>query len=547
MKLKYTTLIILLSLCLNNLNSQRSNNWYFGSNAGLNFNSSTPTPISGGQMNGPDNTSSISDQNGNLLFYTDGVSIWNNQNQVMQNGTGLVGNYTGGQNALIVPAPCNSSKYIIFHVTEFSNPGYLHYTVVDMSLNNGLGDVIVSQKNISLGTGWTEKLCAYYNSSGNNYWVLTHKWNSNQFVAFNVNATSIATSSVVSSIGSVHSCGSYSGVHDAMGQLTISPDGTRVLNALTCQDKFELFNFNGSTGVLSNSISIAGTGGNAWGTAFSTNSSNIYVNTIFGQSILQYDISTYNQGAILASQYSVVTVSTGGYNFGYMELGPNGKLYIAKPSATSISVVNNPDASGSSCNFSIAGQSLGNNSSTHGLSRIAYNIPSGVEGGNLSIQSNPLNSILCVGSTATLSTNGVGPYLWSTSAINSFITVSPTITTSYSVSANSICGVSSAVLTLSVSICDGIENFANNSQLKIYPNPVNDKLTINLPENIINSNLRIINSLGKEVFTMDLNNTVFNENENSLEIEVSNLPAGLYFIQIQNPTKTVLSKFIKAK
>jgi hypothetical protein len=553
MKIKKGILITLLSICLFGLKSQRANNWFFGSSAGLSFNSNTVLPILGGQLNGPDNASSISDQNGNLLFYTDGISVWNSQHLVMSNGSGLVGHYTAGQCALIVPIPCNNSKYVIFHTTEFSNPGYLHYTVVDMSLNNGLGDVVVSQKNISLGSGWTEKLCAYYNSSRHNYWVLAHKWNSDQFVAFDVNSTSIATSSIVSSIGSVHNCGTYTGAHDAMGQLTISPDGTKVLNALTCQDKFELFSFNSTTGVLSNSVSIAGAGGKAWGNAFSANSSKIYVNSIFGQSIFQYDISTYNQSSIIASEYTVVTVNTGGYNFGYMELGPNSKLYIARPGSFSISVINSPNANGSSCNFSIAGQSLGNKASTHGLSRIAYNIPN-IAGNATSINSSLANSTLCLGSTATLAVVGVGPYLWSTGSTNSLITVTPTVTTTYSVLGNNTgegtitegCS-NSASVTVNVLICNGLESFSNTPQLKLYPNPVKDKLSIDVLDNMPQTTLRILNSLGKEVLAIDLNAAVLNESNGSIEIKVSELPSGLYFIQLQDPIKTSFGKFIKEK
>lgn len=301
--------------------SQRANIWYFGSNAGLNFNTNPPSALTNGQTNCSDNTSSISDVNGNLLFYTDGSSVWNKNHIIMPNGNGLIGSYTGGQCAVIIPVPCNNNRYVIFHCTEFSNPGWLHCTVVDMSLNGGLGDVVSAQKNISLGSGWTEKICAYYNSVGNFYWVLVHQWGNNNFVAFNVSTTGIATQSVVSSVGSAHTCGSYGGAHDAMGQLTISQNGYLVANALTCQDKIELFNFNVLTGVLSNFISIPGNGGYAWGTAFSSNNNKLYVNSIFGQSIYQYDLTNYNFISISSSIYTVVTTGVASYNFGYMELG----------------------------------------------------------------------------------------------------------------------------------------------------------------------------------------------------------------------------------
>ena len=51
--------------------------WYFGSNAGLDFSGGTPVAITDGQITTSEGCSTISDQNGHLLFYTDGVDVWN--------------------------------------------------------------------------------------------------------------------------------------------------------------------------------------------------------------------------------------------------------------------------------------------------------------------------------------------------------------------------------------------------------------------------------------------------------------------------------------
>ncbi len=419
--------------------SQFNKIWYFGSNAGLDFNTPIPTILTNGQANNFDNTSTITDASGNLLFYTDGMSVWNKNHIVMPNGFGLIGNTTAGQCCLIVPIPCSNKKYVIFHNTHYSNPGNLSYSVVDMNLNGGLGDVVVGQKNISLGIGWTEKICAYYNSTGNNYWVLTQKWLTNQYVAFKVDATTIATTSVTTNIGSILNCGTFGGTHDAMGQLTISPDGTKVLNALTCVDQFEIFNFNSVTGVLSNSILIPGNTGNAWGTAFSPDSKKIYVNSIFGKSVYQYDVSTFTGPAIIASQSTLYVMPNNGYNFGYMELGPDNKIYITRPNTNWLSVVNNPNLLGTACNFSLTGQSTGIKQSLWGLSRIAYNIPVAAFGGTLNLTSTT-QSVSCNGltngsGTITVSTPGIYTYTWSpgnytTSVVNNLGAGNYTVTVS---------------------------------------------------------------------------------------------------------------------
>lgn len=366
----------------------------------------------------------------------------------MPNGSGLTGSNTGGQNAVIIPIPCNTTRYVIFHVTDFSNPGYLSYTVVDMSLNGGLGDVDTTNKNVSLGTGWTEKLCAYYNPSGKFYWLLTHQWNSDAFVAFKVDATTIAATSVTTSIGSVHNCGTYGGAHDAMGQLTISPDGSKVINALTCTDKFELFDFNINTGVLSNSISIPGNSNKAWGTAFSPDNKKVYVDDLFGQSVYQYDISTYTQSSILASKTTLYTSGTAGYNFGYMELGPDNKVYIAYPNKTWVSAVNNPNNAGAACTFSLNGLSLGNKNCQWGLSRIAYNIPSPSQG-NLNVSTSTKN-VSCFGyanGSATVSVLPAGTYSYNwTPGSYSTAVVSNLAPGNYSVTATDGCFTSTTSL-----------------------------------------------------------------------------------------------------
>lgn len=436
---------------LTQLHSQFANNWKIGNGYGLDFTTPTPVVIGSAITGHPDNSSSISDASGNLLFYTTGTNVWNRNNIIMPNGSGLIGSYTGGQCALIIPIPCNAGKYVIFHTTEFSNPGNLSYSVVDMALNAGLGDVVAGQKNVSLGTGWSEKICAYYNAANNCFWVLTHKWMSDQFVAFRVDASSIATTSVVSSIGSIHNCGSFGGAHDSMGQLTISPDGTKVVNALTCQDKFEFFDFNQATGVVSNSISIAGNGGSAWGTAFSPDSKKVYVNSIFGSSVFQYDISTFTSAAILASKTTVYNTGLGGYNFGYMELGPNGKIYMPRPNTNFLSAINSPNLAGTACNFSYSAISTGTATVQWGMSRIAYNIPASFLSPTFSLTP-ATSSVTCNNTSngsATITPSSAGTYTYNWQPGNLSTPVINNLSAGiYTVTVSNACGSSSTTVSV---------------------------------------------------------------------------------------------------
>ena len=147
-------------------------NWCFGINAGVNFNASPPTPFTSQSTYSTPNSSfgslgtpaSVSDENGQLLFYTNGMTVWNNAspvNQPMPNGTGLHGAIDisyDNQNTVIVPKPNHPGIYYIFTLSFFYNSpfdptgiyGGAHYSVVDMSLDGGKGDIVFNLKNISL-------------------------------------------------------------------------------------------------------------------------------------------------------------------------------------------------------------------------------------------------------------------------------------------------------------------------------------------------------------------------------------------------------------
>ena len=82
-------------------------NWRFGYYLGLSFSVTPPTNVTGSGMLTYESSAVISDANGNLLFYTDGKTVWNKQEQVMANGTGLLGSgpQCSSQPAVILKKP----------------------------------------------------------------------------------------------------------------------------------------------------------------------------------------------------------------------------------------------------------------------------------------------------------------------------------------------------------------------------------------------------------------------------------------------------------
>lgn len=148
MRIKFITGLLLL-LPLLGVSQGEFNKWYFGVNAGIDFNATPPSALPAGSMNTMHASFSVADSTGSLLFYSQGQSVWNRNHQVMPNGSGLFGGQSN-QQVFTMKKPGTENLYYLFSI--FMNlypPGYgLYYSLIDMNLNGGLGDVVTGYKNI---------------------------------------------------------------------------------------------------------------------------------------------------------------------------------------------------------------------------------------------------------------------------------------------------------------------------------------------------------------------------------------------------------------
>ena len=149
--------------------------WYFGEYAGLDFNNvNVPVALTDGQLNTFEGCATISDGDGNLLFYTDGVTVYNKNHEVMQNGMGLLGHESSTQSAIIVPEIGNDNIYYLFTIDGYTGESRgFHYSKIDMTLDSGLGGVLPDTKNIFLLSGTQEKITAVKHRDGKGIWVIT--------------------------------------------------------------------------------------------------------------------------------------------------------------------------------------------------------------------------------------------------------------------------------------------------------------------------------------------------------------------------------------
>ena len=297
--IRYIILLFIILFCVLHVVAQKQNNiWYFGNKAGLDFNSNPPTGIQS-PLTTVEGTASICDPAGNLLFYTNGETVWDRNHDIMPNGNSLLGGESSTQAALILPLPNSCTKYCIFVTEDHFTDGGLSYSVVDMCLNDGLGDIISGSKSIILADQTAEKITAIPHSNGSDIWIISHKLNSRDFLAYLLTPSGVSINPVISTVGSFYNSQAH------IGPVRASHNGSKIVSSATFYNIVEMFDFDAATGVLSNAndvTQIFGTQQYVYGVEFSPNDSLLYLSTTFVNSTLyQLNLGTF-ESAVLNTQ-----------------------------------------------------------------------------------------------------------------------------------------------------------------------------------------------------------------------------------------------------
>lgn len=332
-------------------------NWMFGHNTRLNFSQTPPVFYQSNMECWEGGTVSFSDASGHLLFYSNANKVWSANGTVMAHGNNILGNgptatppygYLGSaaQGAAAVQSLSNPDQYYLFTLDAMEDVpphalGHLRYSIIDMSLNGGTGDVIQSQKNIILDDSMTEKMTVV-KADGCGFWLVTHKMYSNIYHAFKIDAAGVHTTPVIS-LGVANGELGY-------GMLHASPNGEQLVMT-SSGPGVELCYFNKITGEVSNAGIFSSLGGKI-GTCISPDNSKLYIGHY--NKLSQYDLTLFpNVAAVVASEEIIST----NVSFGQMRRGPDGKIYIANISADNIAIIQNPNSSGLACNYDLFGMS----------------------------------------------------------------------------------------------------------------------------------------------------------------------------------------------
>ena len=358
MKKNITFILWLISLTV--YSQGEANIWYFGDHAGLDFNSGVPVALTNSQMLTHEGCAVLSNGGGQLLFYTDGVTIWNKNHQIMLNGSGLMGDFSSTQSAIIVPKPGSSTLFYVFTTDYEAHSNGLRYSIIDLSLDGGLGG-ITSTKNILLYTPSCEKLTVVKHANTADFWIITHGWNNNNYYSYLLDTNGVNPIPIISSIGTLIPRPFVDSGADATGVIKISPDGSKLVNILGGREIVELFDFNTATGVVSNKQQLTNNKGSLYGAEFSIDNTVLYI-TSFGE-IIQYDLKAIpiSSSAFVVNKndYSSTPIS--------LQLGPDNKIYVSLIYSTKIAVINQPNVLGVGCNFLNSSIDLGGKICRSGL------------------------------------------------------------------------------------------------------------------------------------------------------------------------------------
>jgi len=214
----------------------------------------SPLPLSITQLSW--GSSTIADKNGNLLFYSDGLNIYNAQHQIIENGSGLQTcaartNCYMQQPIIIVPNPASIHLYYLFQ-NDATNG--LFYSMIDMSQNNGKGKVI--QKNIRLRDRVGYSMAATIGADCQSYWLFTHDWvKSGCYYSYKITTNGIqaAIESSLPNLGNTMDSNMYINF-STQGNRVSTIENMSLLNSSTIFSIPVLYDFDQQTGKLSNKI-----------------------------------------------------------------------------------------------------------------------------------------------------------------------------------------------------------------------------------------------------------------------------------------------------
>ena len=382
-------------------NAQENANWYFGKHCGINFNEFPAVNDPQSQIDQWEGCATISDEDGNLLFYTDGITVWKKNHQEMV--TGLNGHYSSLVSAYIVKQPGTEDIYYLFTIDAAERKVYgICYTIIDMS--DGYGTVI--KKNVPLFIEASPRIAATHHANGRDLWIVTTKQFTSEVQAYLLTDEGIEKKPVKSFLPDNFELDK--------GFMKFNCDGDRIYMANTKLNEILILEFDKLTAEASIKHRIYKDDGvQRWFYSLELSPDNdaLYATTFNPTRIYRFDLSSDVQADIIESMH-IVDEKLSTFYWSGIEVAPNGSIYVAVLDSSFLSVIVNPNADVQQLTFIDKGYDLGDGVSQHGLPTFLKK--SCLTPLHLEINADPKE--YCEGDTIRISSYGIdnGDFEWIT-------------------------------------------------------------------------------------------------------------------------------------
>jgi len=564
---KHILFIALIAAFAQNVLGQANNdyNWILGyppnrpeiyyGGVSFNFNSNSPPPTYFETKCNALYSAILSSNSGRLLAYSNGCSIFNSDQQYMEEGDTIASGYIwdnycedigypGNHNHIFLPWPGDTSKAILIYCRvsqDHSVYNYL-YAILQFNAEHPLGIVTEKDRNLLI-SGTTGFLTATKHGNGRDWWLIIPEHNSNRFFISLLQPGGIT-------VVDTQSIGTSWGQTNHSGQAIFSPDGTKYIR-FTPWKGLDIFDFDRCSGILSNPIE-SGPFSNpvitAGGVACSIDSRYLYVSN--STKLFQFDLANADilSTKTLIGQYDGFT-NPFATNFYHMALAPNGKIFIFSSNGVrDLSIINYPRLKGDSCGFI-----------QHGVHLPAFvlfgspNLPffrlgplDGSYCDTLGINNRPIADFRYKidsldqhkVSFTNLSYFNPKLYYWTFGDNATSEAVNPLPHTFTGDQSYQVCltawneyGLNTFCRAIDFDSSTSIDDSNNENKIIVYPNPASDYFTIKAPAAL--RSIDIYNVTGNLVYTQNNGGSEF------MEIDARTFSSGLYLIVVKGKVGSV--------
>lgn len=364
---KIILFLMILFSCLSMQAQKETNNWTFGRGAYLTWNTTRtisnfttvansgatgttltglPTVPEASGISSDNGCFTLSDSEGRLLCYSDGASVWDKNHQVMPNGTYLSGSITSAQSGVLFPYSGTANQFVAVTTGKARTVNTFKYSVIDMSLRSGLGDVVAGKKNLAFPNmpptdpnlpnsyTFTETVTAFQVPNSPDFWVLSlGKSPSTSYL----HAWRFTPSGPLAPVITAISPAPAKSIGDAPGHLKISPDGKHFIYSGASSAVVVWGDFNANTGTISNMKNTTGFV-YPYGIEFSPDGSVIYINSQGNLNIFKADefFATSDINNMSKRIFGIATL-------GDVQLAPDGRVYVVDAYSSGMIIVADPN------------------------------------------------------------------------------------------------------------------------------------------------------------------------------------------------------------